>query len=69
MKTALKELPLFFQYLAKHKYSYLLGVFFLFSTNWLAVNIPLYIGSSIDILNNQLTGNYEELVNNIYIVI
>ena len=65
----MKELKLFSRYLLQHKYSYLLGIVFLFATNWLAVNIPLYIGSSVDILNNQVLDEYDLLVSNIYFVI
>jgi ATP-binding cassette subfamily B protein len=65
----LKEFRLFLGYLLKHKYSYLTGIAFLFSTNWLAVNIPLYIGSSIDILANRVVDQYDLLVSNIYFVI
>lgn len=63
------ELRLFFGYLLEHKYSYLLGIVFLFSTNWLAVNIPIYIGNSIDILTNMAADQYQLLVSNISFVI
>jgi len=65
----LKEFKLFLGYLLQYKYSYLLGVVFLFVTNWLAVNIPLYIGSSIDILTNMAVDQYDLLVSNISFVI
>lgn len=60
---------MFLSYLLEHKYSYVLGIVFLFCTNWLAVNIPLYIGSSIDILNNVLDSQYELLVSNVYFIV
>ena len=63
------ELRLFFSYVLVHKYSYLLGIAFLFSTNWLAVNIPIYIGNSIDILTKMTLDQYDLLVSNIYYVI
>ena len=63
------ELRLFFGYLLDHKYSYLLGVAFLFSTNWLAVNIPIYIGNSVDILTGMSANQYDDLVKNIYYVV
>ncbi|KJZ12454.1 ABC transporter [Marinomonas sp. S3726] len=63
------ELRLFFSYVLVHKYSYLLGIAFLFSTNWLAVNIPIYIGNSIDILTKVTLDQYDLLVSNIYYVI
>lgn len=65
----MKEFRLFLSYLLEHKYSYVLGIVFLFCTNWLAVNIPLYIGSSIDILNNVLDSQYELLVSNVYFIV
>jgi len=65
----LNELKLFSRYLLQHKYSYLLGIVFLFATNWLAVNIPLYIGSSIDILSDKVLDEYDLLVSNIYYVV
>lgn len=69
MFIVLKEFRLFLGYLLEHKYSYLIGIAFLFVTNWLAVNIPLYIGSSIDILTNKVIDQYDLLVSNIYYVI
>ena len=63
------ELRLFFGYVLVHKYSYLLGIAFLFTTNWLAVNIPIYIGNSIDILTKMTIDKYDLLVSNVYYVI
>jgi len=65
----LNELRLFLFYIARHKYSYFLGVAFLFITNWLAVNIPLYIGNSIDLLGVDTNFEYQLLIVNIYWVI
>lgn len=41
----------------------------LFVTNWLAVNIPLYIGESIDLLGASSAYEYKQLIENIYWVI
>lgn len=65
----MNELRLFFSYVARHKYSYLLGIACLFITNWLAVNIPLYIGASIDLLGASAAQDYQALIHNIYLVI
>jgi len=41
----------FFRYALHHKWSYGFGIAFIFVTNWLAVNIPVYLGESIDLLS------------------
>ena len=63
------DLRFFFHYAIVHKYSYLFGILALFVTNWLAVNIPLYIGRSIDLLSLSSEESYAELLRCIYIVI
>ena len=62
-------LRFFLHYAAHHRGSYLFGILALFVTNWLAVNIPVYIGNSIDLLNESLAQNYQDLLFNIYLVI
>ena len=57
------------KYLLHHKKSYGLGIVFIFITNWLAVNIPVHIGASIDLLSGELEKNQQQLVYNIAIVI
>lgn len=57
------------KYLLHHKKSYALGIFFIFVTNWLAVNIPVHIGISIDLLSGELEKNQQQLIYNIAIVI
>lgn len=57
------------KYLLHHKKAYGLGILFLFATNWLAVNIPMHIGISIDLLNGDLAGNQDQLIYNISMVI
>lgn len=56
-------------YLLHHKKTYGLGIFLVFVTNWLAVNIPMHIGTSIDLLSGELEQNQELLVYNVAIVI
>mgnify|MGYP001825348581 CR=1 FL=1 len=41
------------RYLLAHKREYALGIGFIFITNWLAVNIPVHIGASIDLLSGE----------------
>lgn len=48
-------------YLWRHKGEYALGIGFIFVTNWLAVNIPVHIGTSIDLLSGELAGNQDAL--------
>jgi ATP-binding cassette subfamily B protein len=57
------------KYLLHHKKSYGLGIVFIFITNWLAVNIPVHIGVSIDLLSGELEKNQQQLIYNIAIVI
>lgn len=59
----------FLQYLKRHRISYALGIVCVFLTNWLAVNIPVYIGNSVDLLSGYLEQNQAELVGNIQAVI
>lgn len=56
-------------YLLGHKREYALGIAFIFATNWLAVNIPMYIGTSIDLLSGELAANQDALVEAIGTVI
>jgi ATP-binding cassette subfamily B multidrug efflux pump len=49
--TRESNIRFFFRYLAHHKWSYGLGIIFIFVTNWLAVSIPGYIGQSVDLLS------------------
>ncbi len=56
-------------YIALHKKSYILGIVFIFLTNWLMVSIPEYIQISIDLLNGHLADNQNLLMENILIVI
>lgn len=41
-------------YLFLHKYTYLLGIFFIVLTNWITVSIPIYLKLSIDILTEGI---------------
>lgn len=56
-------------YLLRHKVSYGLGIVFIFLTNWIAVNIPNYIGDSIDLLKGYDESLREAMVNNVVLVI
>lgn len=56
-------------YLLHHKKSYGLGIAFIFITNWLAVNIPVHIGNSIDLLSGQLANNQQQLMSQITMII
>jgi ATP-binding cassette subfamily B multidrug efflux pump len=59
----------FFNYLLRHKASYGIGIVFIFLTNLIAVNIPLYIGASVDLLNNYDIAQHQTLVNNVMLMI
>ena len=65
----MSEFRLFLQYVLRHKYSYLMGIVAIFATNWLAVNIPVHIGSSIDLLNGAIADTVSELYSHIYFVV
>lgn len=56
-------------YLLRHKTSYGLGIVFIFLTNWIAVNIPIYIGASIDLLNGYEEKLQGAMMNNVVLVI
>ncbi|ARN75833.1 ABC transporter ATP-binding protein [Oceanicoccus sagamiensis] len=56
-------------YLLHHKKSYGLGIVFIFLTNWLAVNIPIHIGLSIDLLTGELEKNQDALIYNVSMVV
>ena len=56
-------------YLLGHKREYALGIAFIFITNWLAVNIPVHIGTSIDLLSGELAGSRDALMRAIVTVI
>ena len=47
----MSRLRFLFHYLYLYKFSYLLGIFFIAATNWIAVNIPIYLKLSIDLLS------------------
>lgn len=57
------------KYLLHHKKSYGLGILLIFITNWLAVNIPVHIGASIDLLSGELEKNQQQLIYHIATVI
>jgi ATP-binding cassette subfamily B multidrug efflux pump len=60
----------FLGYAKRHKWSYGAGIVFIFVTNWLAVNIPVYLGKSIDLLSGTaLAGNQGALAHSIGAVI
>ncbi|MEH6634462.1 MAG: ABC transporter ATP-binding protein [Halioglobus sp.] len=60
----------FFRYVLHHKWSYGFGIVFIFVTNWLAVNIPVYLGQSIDLLSGAaLADNQDALMHSIGAVI
>ena len=65
----MSDFRLFLQYVLRHKVSYLLGIVAIFATNWLAVNIPDHIGSSIDLLNGAIADTMSELYFHIYVVV
>lgn len=65
----MSEFRLFLQYVLRHKYSYLMGIVAIFATNWLAVNIPVHIGSSIDLLTGAIADTVSELYSHIYFVV
>lgn len=56
-------------YLLCHKASYGTGILFIFLTNWIAVNIPLYIGASIDLLNEYDLSLHQALIDKVLLVI
>ncbi|MBT5966792.1 MAG: ABC transporter ATP-binding protein, partial [Gammaproteobacteria bacterium] len=58
-----------FSYIWRHKLSYGGGIAFIFVTNWLAVNIPLHIGQSIDLLTGDLPSNQDALIWQISLVV
>ncbi len=46
-----------------------MGIVFVFLTNWIAVNIPNYIGASVDLLNDYDESLREAMLNNVVMVI
>jgi ATP-binding cassette subfamily B protein len=56
-------------YLLAHKREYALGIAFIFVTNWLAINIPVHIGTSIDLLSGELEASEDALMRAILTVI
>lgn len=66
--TAESNIRFFLRYLWRHKWSYGLGVLMLLATNWLAVSIPRYIGTSIDLLKQSAVLDQAELNHNIAII-
>lgn len=50
----------FFRYVLHHKWSYGFGIVFIFVTNWLAVNIPVYLGESIDLLSGEALADSQD---------
>lgn len=70
--TAAREsnFTFFSRYLLHHKWEYAFGIAFIFVTNWIAVNIPLYLGQSIDLLGDAaLVDQQDALVQAIGMVI
>lgn len=55
-----------FRYLYQYKFSYLAGIFFIVTTNWISVTIPEYLQLSIDLLSkssaNQVESNHSQLL-------
>ena len=54
----MSRLRFLFHYIYLYKFSYFLGIVFIALTNWIAVNIPIYLKLSIDLLSQE-TGNLE----------
>jgi len=66
----MSRLRFLLHYLYLHKLSYLLGILFIAATNWIAVNIPIYLKLSIDLLSagtGSLEKNQDQLLR--YLVI
>ncbi|MEM1114271.1 MAG: ABC transporter ATP-binding protein [Pseudomonadota bacterium] len=61
------NLRFFLRYLARHKLEYGVGIAFIFTTNWLAVNIPAHIGAAIDLLGE--TAQSEALMHSVGLVV
>ena len=59
----------FLRYLARHKWSYGVGVGLLLATNWLAVTIPQLIGTSIDLLKESLLDNRAQFNTTIALIV
>ena len=68
-KSSISNARFLLSYLLHHKKTYGLGIILIFITNWLAVNIPVHIGMSIDLLSGELEQNQQELGYNVAIVI
>lgn len=56
-------------YLWRYKASYGAGIVFIFITNWLAVNIPIHIGNSIDLLSGELATSKDALMGQISLIV
>ena len=59
----------FVRYLLRHKRSYGLGVVMLLATNWLAVSIPGYIGTAIDVLKESQALDQAQFNTNIALIV
>jgi len=69
VSAAESHIRFFFRYLLHHKWSYGLGILMLLATNWMAVSIPRYIGTSIDLLAQAESLDRAELNANIAIIV
>ena len=62
-------LVLLWNYIKRHRISYSIGMIAIFLTNWMAVQIPIYLQQSIDLLNEDLKENQSLLAEYIYIML
>jgi ATP-binding cassette, subfamily B, multidrug efflux pump len=63
-KVDMSRFHLLRYYISQYKLSYVLGILFIFATNWLAVTIPTYLKLSVDILGqgkDHLQSNLDQL--------
>lgn len=60
----MSRLRFLLHYIYLYKFSYLLGILFIAATNWIAVNIPIYLKLSIDLVSegNKSFGKNQDLL-------
>ncbi len=59
----------FLCYVSRHKWSYGPGVLLLLTTNWLAVSIPRYIGTAIDLLKDSVVANQAQFNDTVVLIV
>ncbi|BCE00716.1 ABC transporter ATP-binding protein [Marinicellulosiphila megalodicopiae] len=69
VESAHSKAQLIWHYLWQNRLSYSLAIVFIFLVNWLQVEIPLMVKTTIDLLTGDISQNHPALLNGIFMII